>query len=324
MKKLVDASALAALLCACSTPDITSLNPVQPTGSVSDETSRSEMSTPPAMPGPAAPKSDDYQPRKAETNFEEVIRRVGAPAAFDRVFAEVQQVPRLKNEFETTAQFDERQASARAKCASLYLIATPVDPEHVRYDADKQALIVATYALTNTLASSDELGSLFGYSSELHKAGAEVGYSFSSNVAWSFPRECNNVGVYQGSNAFGATVDIVKQEIIARGIFERRGALHQEDVWVKAPDQHVKASPPVAFEIKVDPSTAKALKENGLRAAVLVAPRPPFHAVGIDRFSPTIRAPYDRTTEVRYLIGDIQCAAIYDSSGKLLATRPTR
>jgi len=106
-------------------------------------------------------------------------------------------------------------------------------------------------------------------------------------------------------------------------VFEREGQF-EEDVWTEAQTPYVEDSPPVAFEIKVDLQRAKGLKQGGLRAAIVVSPIAPFYATGVDRFAPTIRAPYDCTTEVRYLICDVECAAIYDASGELLATRATR
>lgn len=273
----------------------------------------------------APSRKDNIEPRKAEPTFEATVRELGEPVAFDPVFAAIQAVPRFQDEFETSAQFGERQAAALAKCRERYLIEVPVDPEYVRYDADRQVLVVATYALTNTSASRDELGSVFGYGSELRKAGEEIEYDIlgSGNVMWAFPREQEDVGTYEGSNAFGASATIVKQERIACGVFDRRGK-HRENVWTETPEPYVKDSPPVAFEIEAEPQRAKALKQGGLRAAILVEPKAPYYGTGVDTFTPTIRAPYDRTTEVRYFIADIQCAALYDAEGALLATRKTR
>ncbi len=292
-----------------------------------------EVAQPVDPPAPAKAKSKPVKVAKVEPKeppaptFTTIVSEMGSPVTFDSVFAQVREIPRFKDEFETTSQFEERQAVARADCEKLYLIETPVDDEYARYDADKQILVVVTYALTNTRASSDELNAAFGYGSELRKSGQELGFStISSNVMWALPRERRNVGTYDGSNAFGATATITKQEGVARGVFEREGK-YKENVWVEAPEpyKYGKETPePVAFEIKADPSTAKALKEGGLRAAILVSPAPPFYVTGVDTFSPTLRAPYDRKTDVRYLIGDIQCAALYDANGKLLATRATR
>lgn len=274
--------------------------------------------TPPARVA-GAPSS------RPAADFDALVRELRGPVPFDRVFADAQAIPRFKDEFETRAQFEERQAAALAEFQQRYLIDVPVDSEYVRYDADRQVLVIATYALTNTLASRDELGSAFGYGSDLSRAGVEVKYGIlgSGNVMWALPREQRDVGTYDGSNAFGATVTIKKQEGIARGVFERQGK-YEENVWTEARAPYVKDSPPVAFEIKADPQRAKAIKQGGLRAAILVSPRAPFYATGVDHFAPTVRVPYDRTTEVRYLIGDIQCAVIYDAGGQLLATRATR
>ncbi len=264
-------------------------------------------------------------------DLQTVIQGLGAPVQFDQVFAEVQGVPRFKDEFETTAQFEQRQAEARAKCEEHYLIATPVDPKYIRYDADKQVLFVSIYALSNYSTTDDELHALFGILRELKNANVDIEYSIIKNVEWKFPSEWRNVGTYVGQNAFGVSFTINKQEKTSRGIFERTGVKpwareeERENVWFRGQPKYEEGSTPVAYEIKADPDRARALKQTGgLRAGVLVAPRFPFYATGVDRFTPTTRAPYDRTTNLRYLIGDIQCVAIYDSEGKLLATRPTQ
>lgn len=253
--------------------------PGRPTSSVS------------AMSASTAPARKTEAPSmRPAADIDALVRELGKPVAFDRVFSDVRAIPRFKDEFETTARFETRQAAALAKCQRRYLIDVPVDPESVRYDADKQVLVVATYALTNTVASSHELDAVFGYGSELSRAGVKVGYTTlsSGNVVWTLPREQRNVGVYDGSNAFGATVTIMKQEGIARGVFEREGK-YEESVWTKVRAPYVKDSRPVAFEIKADPQRAKAIKQGGLQAAII-----------------------------------IQGAAIYDGSGELLATRETR
>ena len=322
MNKTLSIVALALLSASCSTPEPARAPSARTVARGSDRANIEVM--PPAKPGGAAPRMVAEPPAREVQNFESIVRELGKPTSFEQVLAEVQAVPRFKDEFETTSAFEDRQAAAIAKCSPNYLIAVPVDPEYVTYDADRQVLVVATYALTNTRVSSDELSAMFGYGSDLKKAGLEIDYSISENVVWSFPRDRKDVGTYSGSNAFGATVSITKQEGVARGVFEREGKNHQEDVWVETRKSYPTGSRPVAFEIRADPTQAKSLKEDGLRAAILVAPRAPFFATGVDRFSPTIRAPYDRTTEVRYLVADIQCAVIYDSTGKLLATRATR
>jgi hypothetical protein len=276
---------------------------------------------------PESLKKRAEQPRKATlaTDAAALVQAMGAPVAFDAAFAEVQRIPRFKDEFETTGQFQKRQAPALAKCQPRYLLEVPVDPKYVRYDADKQMLTVATYALTNTIPTPDELASAFGDGSELSKAGVEVKYStlVSGNVVWALPYEKKDVGIYDASNSFGVKTTVIKQEWIARCVFDREGQ-YRESVWVADEDADPRGSAPVAFEMKADPERARALKQRGLRAAILVAPKAPFHATGVDHFMPTSRAPFDRTTDVRYLVGDIQCAAIYDADGKLLAVRVTR
>ena len=190
--------------------------------------------------------------------------------------------------------------------------------------ADTQTLIVATYALSNTSISRDELSAIFGYGSDLEKGGIHIEYSLLDNVAWSLPRRSENVGTYPGQNAFGAMVEVVKQAQLSRGVFEREGS-HDENLWSAKQPAYDKDAPPVAFAIQVTPADAKLLKKPGqLRAAFLIAPVPPYYASGTTTSAPTVNAPIDRTTNAKYIIGDIQGAALYDADGRLLGTRATR
>lgn len=296
---------------------------------------RSGVGLGPTQPGTAPTAASNNgsaatdEPRtSASGDLQAIVQGLGAPVPFDQVFAEVQSVPRFKGEFETATQFEQRLAAARARCKERYLIATPVDPEKIKYDADRQVLVVTVWALKNTGSSDDELGSIFGWSSELRKNKIEIAYDRFNNVEWAFPRDRRVVGTYDGQNAFGVRATIIKEEVTATGIFERKAGgdiVYGEDVWFRRQPKDVEVAMRAAFEIKADPDKARTLKQVGaLRAAVLVSPRAPFYATGVDRSTPTIRDPFDRTTTARYLIGDIQAVALYDSSGQLLATRETR
>lgn len=250
----------------------------------------------------------------------------GAAIPFDEVFKAVQSVPRFKDEYETSTAFEQRRSAALDSVQHLYLIEAPIDEEYVKYDADTQTLVVATYALSNTGLSSEEFSAMFGYGSELNKNGIEVEYSMligGGNIAWALPRERKNVGAYAGQNAFGGTQEVIKQVEISRGVFERQGA-YEESIWSATRPQYDANNPPRAFEIPVPPMEARALREAGLRAAFLVAPAPPYYATGTTRFTPTLNAPYDRTTTIQYLIGDIQAVALFSAEGDLLAARATQ
>lgn len=250
----------------------------------------------------------------------------GVPIPFDAAFGAVQSVPRFKDEYETSASFEQRQSAALDSIPQLFLIEAPIDAEYVKYDADTQTLIVVTYALANTGLSSDELSAMFGYGSELKKNGIDVEYSMligGGNIAWALPREKTNVGTYTGQNAFGGTQEVIKQVEVSRGVFERQGA-YEESIWSATRPPYDANNQPRAFEISATPAEARGLKEDGLRAAFLVAPLPPYYATGVTKFTPTVSAPFDRATTVQYLIGDIQAIALFNAKGELLATRPTQ
>lgn len=297
-----------------------------------DQSARSTDNISPGSSARNAEKKTADQPARSIDNLVTQVKSMGSPISFEQAFNEIQPIPRFKGEFETAAQFQQRQADARTGRRERYLIATPVDPERVRYDADQQLLLVTVYALTNVRTSQDELYAMFGWSSELDKAGVEIEYGSitSSRIEWAFPRERRVTGNYDGQNAFGVTATIVQEEMTATGIFERQGdrgggVLDGEDVWFRRQPRDVEVSLRSAFQIKANVDRARALKQpGGLRAAVLVAPRFPFYATGVDRKTPTISSPIDRTTNVRYIIGDIQAVALYDASGRLIAVRESR
>jgi hypothetical protein len=252
------------------------------------------------------------------------VLRLGSPRAFSEVWDIVQSIPRFKDEFETTAAFSARQMAALSTIESTFLIEAPIDMEYVEYDADREILSIVEYAFTNTVASSDELMAVFGYSSELHEQGIEIDYGIlGGSIAWMFPRETETTGAYVGSNALGASVEVAQQTRTAFGVFERR-AKHGEDLWhISAPPQS-STSAVTVFRISADPARAKRLEKDGLRAALLVSIAPPYFATGTTSFQPTLSAPYDRKTHIMYLIGDIRAAALYDSDGEMLAVCATR
>lgn len=262
----------------------------------------------------------------AESESRTAVIAAGPPKQLEDVFKAVQTVPRFKDEYETSAAFEQRRSVALNSIQQSYLISAPVDMEYVKYDADSQILIVVTYAVANTGLSSDELAAMFGYGSDLKKNGIEVDYSpliGGGNIAWALPRETTNVGAYTGQNSFGGTFEVIKQVEASMGIFEREGA-YEESIWSATRPAFDANNQPRAFEIPATPTEARALKEAGLSAAFLLAPTPPFYATGVTRFTPTVSAPYDRTTTVRYIIGDIQAVALFSAKGELLAARHTQ
>lgn len=277
------------------------------------------LSLAPSSLGAAEPGSDSAR--------DATVRALGAPRLFDAVYDELRSVPRFKEEFETTAAYEQRRDKALQVLAPQYLIWAPVDLKYVRYNADTQTLLVETYALSNTGISRHELSAIFGFGSVLEKGGIHIEYSplaNDGNIAWALPERTEDVGTYTGQNAFGAMVTVAKQAQLSRGVFEREGS-HDENIWSAKQPAYDKDAAPIAFAIKVAAPEAQLLKKPGqLRAAFLVAPSHPYHASGTSRSAPTVNSLVDRTTNVKYIIGDIQCAALFDGNGRLLATRSTQ
>jgi hypothetical protein len=76
----------------------------------------------------------------AESEARAAVIAAGPPKQFEDVFKAVQSVPRFRDEYETSAVFEQRRSIALDSIQKSYLITAPVDMEYVKYDADSQTL----------------------------------------------------------------------------------------------------------------------------------------------------------------------------------------
>ncbi|WP_343755586.1 hypothetical protein, partial [Rhodovulum strictum] len=80
--------------------------------------------------------------------------------SFDQAWDLVSAIPNIRDEFERTADFEERQVQALTAVPEIVAVQFPIDREHLRYDADAQALLVRSFALSNIVA--DNHSAVFG------------------------------------------------------------------------------------------------------------------------------------------------------------------
>jgi hypothetical protein len=249
--------------------------------------------------------------------------------SFDVVWNDVRDIPRFKDEFETTVAFEARRNLALGKCNARYLVAAEVNHQWINYDADREVLQVRTFALNESWPMDEEFSELFGPGSELARASIRVQYEPWENIGVDFDETIVSVIETSGRTVFGGQVAVTAAEVVKRGLFERRPLRDRlfavEDLWFERNPRRLGEKPPVIIEIPMSVDRAKELLDRKrLRAAFVFVPQFPYYATGTTRKSATVDSPTARVTSLQYLIGDIQCAAIFDADGTLLATRPTR
>ncbi len=231
-----------------------------------------------------------------------------SPVSFDSVISSVSRLPREKDEFETTAQFEARVTAALGGILSTYIISAQFNAKYAVYDADRQMFTIKSYAIHGVNTS---WGAVFGYGSTLYN---KVNYSmFDDNVDLVLSSKETVVDRYKGSNAFRASATISKIDRNVRAIFDRK-AKSGENLFFTT----------TIAEIAANLTNARALKDS-FGAAVVVKPKAPWFARGTKNWgSPTINSPRDIDENVTALIADIQCALIIDGTNTVLAAVTTR
>ena len=238
------------------------------------------------------------------------------PTTIQSVISAVSTFPAEKDEFETTEQHNARIQSLTQNTPSTYIVYTNLDSRYAIYDADNQIFKIKSFAIDNINA---RLEAVFGYGSPLY---GRTSYSSIGNIDIIIYTSERTTGTYRGRNSFGATATISEVTRSNIGIFER-GAQHGEDLFFRNSEESRRADN-IIGTIPADATTARALKDT-MRAAVVIAPKAPWHASGDIRWGePTIADPVDLTETVSILIADIQCALVLDASNKVLLAISTR
>lgn len=213
-----------------------------------------------------------------------------------------------KDEFETTAQYEARIATALETAGGPFVVGRGLeDAKYLEYDADRGVLVVKSYALHNTTFNPK---SLWQYGGPLHD---KVPYStISSAVAVSFDDTEKTVGSYRGTNAFGVSTTVSKIDRHVWGVFDRDLPPAEFRLFKNGNKDNVLG------EIVATPDEARALKQTA-RVAFTMTPKSPFYAA--DRASPsdaTVSDPYEVTTTTHAVFADVQCGLLTDAGGQVL------
>ncbi len=230
------------------------------------------------------------------------------PSIFWRKLA---QVPTLKDEYETTASFQERVAKIMGGEQEVAL-EIGVSSEFMKYDADSSTLHVQSYYFMN---ATTDYRNVFGYGTPFYN---KVSYGI-HNAAVVFPSEEANGGSYIGVTPLGVKLQVTKIKRLTRIIFERD--LGREEGLFPKKGAH---DAPIFSMSNINPEQARALKKNG-RAAFVYLPKAPYFATGTyPWFGPSIHSPREIDERLEVAIGDIQCAVLLSPESKVLAVVPTR
>jgi hypothetical protein len=229
------------------------------------------------------------------------------PAAFDDVAAILERLPRLKDEFETTAEFEARQQSAAASLPGAFDVAVSFDTSEAVYDADRQLLSISSDAFADPIAVT------------WREAFDGVTYSSSDapdllyNLAVLVAQGETQTGTYQASNAFGTAVTVRQITRDLRVIFGGR-AQYGETPFGRLSGRQRQ----FVWEYPIPATEARTLRD-GLRGVVRLIPRAPYYSQSSETVVfPTISDPREVTQRVNLIAGVIQCVFITDADNQVL------
>jgi hypothetical protein len=210
-----------------------------------------------------------------------------------------------KGEFETTAQFEARKASASVSLPTspfFVNLSTEVMMNNLKYDADRGVFRLNSYTFN---ASSYDSEINRGFKSPFR----EMEKSNYRMVGVKLKSETKTLRSYEASNGFGAVTVVNEQTVTNYELFEgfRHGSLLDSGLWEKGG-----SSSDVVGEIAMPPAEAQLAKPH-LRAAIMFFTKDPYY-IDINSFGPlpTRDSPYDITYRTMAIVGDMQCALIYD------------
>lgn len=236
-----------------------------------------------------------------------------APVTFDQAIATLSDTGAglVKDEFETTAQFEARRAAAGGAPSSL-LVSLTVDPEYVSYNADTGSFAIQSYAVANI--GADWFTAFYG--SPHYNTIEHASYG---NIAMVLSSTDRANGTYTGQNAYGASWEVTRVNRTVNAIFESKPPRYGVNLWGNS---SANSSP--TWNLPVPVEEARQFKSK-LRAAVLIVPKAPFFFENTQPSSArvTIQNPREITQISRIIVADIQCVVFTDDANNVLLSART-
>ena len=229
-------------------------------------------------------------------------------ATFDTVVEQLRTAPLERGEYETTAEFEQRQSRSAASIPDRIVIQGIFDPKHVTYDADAASLRVSAFALRNL---NTDYSRVFGFGTAFD---GKVDYGAYSNVDVVVFQSETATGTYTASNAYGAYRTVTEITRVQKAIFDREAVGFSDEPFVS----QAKGSDANIGTVPMSVPETKAIKATG-KVAYVASPKWPYYATGIKTWDPTISRPTDVTNHIEVIVADLQCALLLSANNFVIA-----
>lgn len=243
---------------------------------------------------------------QAQSQCDGYIGQTVAPKTLDQALLSLN-APAPKGEFETTAAYQARVASA-GNNGPLVISKKMEDPKYLEYDADQQVFKVQKYLFDNTNWPAWEA---FYHA----KNGVKASTSSGSNLDIVISSNDTPTGTYQAQNGFGARTTVTKITRTIKVIFQGEGR-YGEDLFL--------TKEPALGTIPMSVDQARTFRQLAKIAFVVVPTAPYVTRANYLWGETTIDSPTEMRINAIVLNADIQCALLTDNLNKVLAAFPTR
>ena len=210
---------------------------------------------------------------------------------------ELEKVPIRGRETKAARARSER---ARRKLEPTYMVSVPVKTKGVSYDAERQQLLVA----------SEDLGATV-YAPPSFDAEDREGRPIAETIG---PRGPDDLEIV----AQDGTAIEARNQLPGGGVPETR--LIRYTVVIREPNGARGGARTISVPA---PAGSADDRRRYLRAALVLAPLPPFYARGeVQGISPTIHKPDRLKDSIEIVVADVQCVLITNALGKVLGAGP--
>lgn len=223
----------------------------------------------------------------------------------------------VKDEFETTAAYEARLGLVSG--VNPQILSVPLNSEYIKYDADKSALNVISYAVQNDITDYNDV---FGYGTPYNK---KINYApmVGANIHIVVLKPDIQEGQFTGQNKFGVVTTVSRIKRHTFSLFER-GDAGSEELFFSSREVAEQQKQIIASFSDMPPEMAKTLKGT-MKAAVVVLPKWPFYVKGfMDWGPPTLKRPTEINNVVEVGIVNFQCLLLTSREGQVLKAVETR
>jgi hypothetical protein len=241
----------------------------------------------------------------------------------DIAFAEAAPLNVVKDEFETTAQYEARRARLSSSTDAFWLNDPHLVESELVYNADAGQFEIELNSLAADLSAYRDKKL-----TELQRSGLDIKeYNRSANLG--FTKHVKSKQMMQ--NGFGASFEVEKVDTDNFRVFDRPvSSILENDLWQpdfskseeKDRGGYKYTQNKKYISIQIEPEKARTLKPQ-MRGAILLRPKSPYRIETssiASSFPPAPDFPYIWSDTYQVIIADILCYAFTDSAGRVIKT----